>query len=75
MTVIYYMRSLQPTYGSEAHQRQFIAAMDRAEAANPCTKNHDDRELLASGREAPRCHTPSCYPTDTRGRMIGSWPR
>lgn len=72
MTVIDYMRTLQPTYGSENHQREFIARMERAQAANPCPHTHDEPEKLASGRPAPRCHRTTCYPTDRRGRMAGA---
>lgn len=61
MKLIDYMRSLDPTYGNQKHQRDFIARMDRAQELNPCTLDH-------SGDDPPT-HVTRCYPI-RRGLMV-----
>jgi hypothetical protein len=64
MTVYEYLRSIDNKYGSQEHQRAFLARMTRAQALHPCTKDHTG--------ETPPIHRTSCYPKDQYGRMIGS---
>jgi len=61
MTLEDYLRSIDPEYGSQEHQRAFLARMARAEAANPCTRDHDE--------DKPPTHRTACYPS-RRGRML-----
>lgn len=61
MTLEEYLRSIDPEYGSQAHQREFLARMARAEAAHPCTRDH-------SG-DKPPTHRAACYRTP-RGRAL-----
>jgi hypothetical protein len=62
-TVYEYLRSIDDKYGSQEHQRAFIARMTRAQELNPCMKDHTG--------ERPT-HRTSCYPADRAGRMVGS---
>ncbi len=64
MTVFEYLRSIDPKYGSQEHQKAFLARMQRAQDLNPCMKDHTG--------ETPPIHRTSCYPKDQAGRMIGS---
>ena len=42
------MVAADPAYGSQEHQRTFVDRLNRAQAARPCTKNHDgDADGLA----------------------------
>lgn len=63
MSVLEYMRSLDPDYGSQHHQREYIDRMARADAANPCTRDHTASD--------PPAHTPQCYPRRPDGRVVG----
>lgn len=72
MTVEGYYRSIDPSYGSQSHQVEFVERMRRAQELAPCAQDHDVEDLLPSGRVAPRCHRTSCYPSDSAGRMVGS---
>jgi hypothetical protein len=49
------LRSVDPNYGSQQHQRDFIARMDEVQRRAPCAKDHE--------------HAPSCYP-DTVMRAV-----
>lgn len=64
MTLEEYLRSIDPSYGSQEHQRKFLTRMRRADQLNPCAKDH-------SG-DTPPTHTTKCYPTHPDGRMVGS---
>jgi len=64
MTVYEYLRSIDDQYGSQEHQRAFIARMARAQQMNPCTKDHT--------RDRPPTHRTACYPVDASNRMIGA---
>lgn len=64
MTILDHMRSIDPSYGSQEHQRQFLERMERAQQLNPCMKDH-------SGDDPPT-HVTKCYPSDKQGRMVGS---
>jgi hypothetical protein len=56
MTFFEYMRSRDPTYGSQDHQRRMAERMDELQALAPCAKDH-------SG-EAFATHTHRCYPRE-----------
>ena len=64
MTVEEYMKSIDPAYGSQQHQRDRLAVMRRVDELNPCRIDHSSTN--------PPCHTSRCYPTDSTGRVRGA---
>lgn len=42
------LKSIDPDYGSQAHQRAFVERMEEAQRIAPCAKDHE--------------HATSCYP-------------
>lgn len=64
MTLEEYMRSVDPDYGSQSHQREFLARMARAQELAPCARDHSE--------DTPPTHVTKCYPADKDGRMVGS---
>lgn len=54
------LRSVDPLYGTQMHQREFGARMERAQHLNPCKLDH--------------VHRTACYPKDAAGVMIGARP-
>ncbi len=57
-----HMRKIDPSYGSQAHQRDFLARLARADAANLCSRDH------SAG--TPPTHTTYRYPVGAGGRMV-----
>lgn len=64
MTLLDYLKSIDPKYGLWDHQKRFLEVMDRAQALHPCTKDHS--------QDTPPTHVPRCYPRDSSGRMKGT---
>lgn len=52
-----YYRRIDPTYGSQKHQRDFLARMAECQSLQPCEKDHGDEKIPT--------HQPSCYSVDT----------
>lgn len=48
MTLEQKLKSIDPNYGSQEHQRAFLARMARLQEIAPCAKEHE--------------HATSCYP-------------
>jgi hypothetical protein len=44
------MRGVDPSYGSQLHQRQFVARLHQMQCLRPCTTDHE--------------HVPACYPQE-----------
>jgi len=64
IAILDYYRLIDPLYGNQAHQREFVHRMDRAQDLHPCTKEH--------AGENPPTHSHLCYPVDRQGRMAGT---
>jgi len=54
MSIEEFMKSVDPAYGSQDHQRRYVERMRELQATHPCGKNHD--------ADTPPCHTAKCYP-------------
>lgn len=69
-----HLKSVDPNYGAQQHQCEYLERMRRAQELNPCAVDHSQGLPLIAGTPmpGPPCHRTSCYPADASGRMVGS---